>query len=53
MISEGPAINPGTVNAHLPEAFGKGPLHASHHPDQNILVIPLQGPSQLEIQLAK
>ena len=26
-ISEGPAINPGTVQAHLPEAFNKGRLY--------------------------
>jgi hypothetical protein len=110
-VSDGPAINPGTVNAHLPEAFGKGTLHAfrrfqngtiihapceitdikesadalsfslpgwgdrpyhimlagvntqpttvtaggkpttfSHHPDQNLLVIPLQGKTVVEVQ---
>jgi len=26
-VSEGPAINPGTVQAHLPEAFNKGRLY--------------------------
>ena len=29
-VSDGPAINPGTVGAHLPEAFGQGTLHAFH-----------------------
>lgn len=26
-VSDGPAINPGTVGAHVPEAFGKGKLY--------------------------
>ena len=26
-IADGPAINPGTVEAHLPELFGKGKLY--------------------------
>jgi hypothetical protein len=112
-ISDGPAINPGTVGAHLPEAFGQGTLYdfhrfqngwilhapcaitdisetadtlrfalagwgdrpyhillsgvdktpkditagsksadATHHPDQNLLVVPLQGKTRIEIQPA-
>ena len=32
-VSDGPAINPGTVSAHLPEAFGQGSLHGFHRFD--------------------
>lgn len=37
-VSDGPAINPGTVNAHLPEAFGKGTLHAFHRLDNGSIL---------------
>jgi len=29
-ISDGPAINPGTVGAHLPEAYGRGKIYDFH-----------------------